>query len=510
MSRSDARTVLLIQPRMGFSGAVIRHAPLSLVYAAAGAVQRGHRVELLDLRLARWDWREVLRARLGRGDVMLVGLSVMSGIPVVNSVEVSSVARREFGLPVVWGGPHPTVAAEEILQEQAADFAVRGYGSAALADLADYLAGGGGPLAEVPGLSYRDAGGTVHNPRPKCFERLHYTEVPYQLIDPNIEKYIASGEDRAFPIYTSLGCHGGCSFCISPLLYRGFKQHWVPLDPAEVHEHMAHLRQRWGVNYFYLYDDDSFVKPEHILGIMKRAAVDHPETRWGFRGIRIDRILDLSDEDIRLLVRCGGHMMHIGVESGSDNVLRILNKRITVEQSLEANRRLAGFEEVVAAYNWIMAVPGETFEDLLETRDLMYQLAEDNPRCIYFHPNRFIPLPGTRLFKTAVEHGFEQPRSQAEWAKLDNELTFSSPWLDERSNKLIDLLQLATYFLDGRDEVVRKMMPTMYWPFLVSRAAYRPLLDLRLKNAWSGGLVEMRMLSAAKLLARGYWAVKGD
>lgn len=505
----ERTTILLVQPRMGFWGHVIRHVPLSLLHAAAGPVQRGLRVELMDLRLLSRRWRPLLRRRLARGDILLVGLSVMSGIPVANAVEVSVLARDEFGVPVVWGGPHPTVAPEEVLEEGAADYVVRGYGSVALADLAEHLLDRGPPLASIKGLSHGRAGELVHNPTAPCFEEVHPSSLPYELLDPNIERYVVSGEDRVFPIYASHGCHGACSFCISTVLYRGFEQHWQPVSASDVLDQIETLRQRWGINYFYFYDDDSLVDPGHLLQILQAAVRRHPTIRFGFRGMRVDRVLALTDQQLRMISRSGGHMLHMGVETGSDRVLRILNKRITVDQTVEVNRRLVAHPGLRAAYNWMLAVPGEQMEDLLQTRDLMVRLVRDNPHCIYFHPNRFIPLPGTRLFARALELGFRRPGSLAQWARLDNEFALSSPWLDEEANRFVDLLQLASYFLDDRAEAVRQMKPGLDLPYRAIRAAYRPLLDLRLRNAWSSHLVEMRLMLATKRAARAWWEAVG-
>ena len=505
MSRAQPATLLLIQPRLGFWGRVIRYVPLSLLHVAAEPARRGMAVELMDLRLLSRSWRLTLRRRLAQGDVLLVGLSVMSGIPVANAVEVSRVARQEFGLPVVWGGPHPTVAPEEVLEEGAADYVVRGYGSAALADLAGHLCGQGPPLAAIAGLSYGRGEQMVHNPTVTCFEELDPCALPYELLDPQIERYVVSGQDRVFPIYSSHGCKGACSFCISTVLYRGFQQRWRPVPAPRVLAQMELLRRRWGINYFYFYDDDSLVEPGHALELLEAAAAQHPGARFGFRGMRVDRVLALSDRDLGRLSGCGGHMLHLGLESGSDRVLRLLNKRITVAQIVEVNRRLAAHPRLKAAYNWMLAVPGEQLEDLLLTRDLMLRLVQENPRCLYFHPNRFIPLPGTRLFGRAVEMGFRRPTTLARWARLDNEFSLSSPWLDAEANRMVELLQLSSYFLDDRAELVRQFRPGLHLPYSVIRAAYRPLLDLRLRHGWSGHLREMRLLLAAKQLARAWW-----
>lgn len=504
MARS---TVLLIQPRLGFSGHLIRHAPLSLVYAATETVERGYNVELLDLRLLRGDWHLRLRRRLARGDVLLVGLSAMTGIPLASASLASRVARRA-GVPVVWGGPHPTVAPLEVLREGVADFVVRGYGSRALADLSDHLAGRPVLLDSVPGLAWLEGEELKQNPSAAHFERLHHRRLPYHLLDATIEKYVGSGVDRNFPLYTSHGCAGRCTFCISALLYRGFPRAWEPVPEAEVLDHIALLRRRWGINYFYLYDDDALVQPGHLLGVLQAAARTTGGLRFGFRGMRVDRLLRLKQEELALLARAGGHMLHVGVESGSDRVLEWLGKGIRAEQSVELNRRLAAVPGLMAAYNWLLAVPGERMEDLRQTRDLMLLLPRDNPRCIYFHPNRFIPLPGTPLYQRALDHGLEPPRSLAGWARLDNERAFRSPWLSPREDAFIDVLQLASYFLDGREAVLPRVAARQ--AFTAARALYRPMLLRRLRHEWTRHLWEMRALTGIKRAARAWWWLGGQ
>lgn len=230
---------LLIYPRLGTMDALVTDIPLSLIYAASDSVKRGYAVKVVDLRIEREDWREVLAPYLQQG-VKLVGISVMTGRPLVNSRDISQFVREVAPkTKIIWGGPHPTVVPDTI-KETYIDYLGRGYGSELLASLLDLLSGKRDDM-EIPGLSYKQADGTpVHIPRPSTFETLSYKDLPYQLIDVNHPGYVRSyNNQRIFPIFTSIGCPYKCNFCVSPAVYREINgAKWRPLENEEVINHI--------------------------------------------------------------------------------------------------------------------------------------------------------------------------------------------------------------------------------------------------------------------------------
>jgi len=80
--------VIMIFPMQGFSGTYVRHAPLSLLYASAGLVKHGYDIKILDTRLHMGDWQERLRQMIVEAPTLAVGISVMSGRPIRNAIDI--------------------------------------------------------------------------------------------------------------------------------------------------------------------------------------------------------------------------------------------------------------------------------------------------------------------------------------------------------------------------------------------------------------------------------------
>jgi anaerobic magnesium-protoporphyrin IX monomethyl ester cyclase len=149
MENINSKRILLIYPRAGASGELVRHMPLSILYAAADCIKNGFCVDILDLRIRPRDWKEKILSAI-KPDTFLVGLSVLSGVPVKSASEASAFIKKEFAhLKIVWGGAHACFNSRQILENPDVDFAVSGYGSASLYRLAEYLSKGGDKISRI-------------------------------------------------------------------------------------------------------------------------------------------------------------------------------------------------------------------------------------------------------------------------------------------------------------------------------------------------------------------------
>ena len=101
--------------------------PLSLIYAAADSVKNGFDVKIIDLRLAGENWQKYVDDALQNG-CTLVGFSVMTGNPISTSLRVSSYIKEKYNIPIVWGGPHPTILPEQTLSNPLVDYIIRDWG----------------------------------------------------------------------------------------------------------------------------------------------------------------------------------------------------------------------------------------------------------------------------------------------------------------------------------------------------------------------------------------------
>lgn len=501
--------VLLIYPKLGSMDSMVMDLPLSVIYAAAQSVKQGYKVRILDLRVVNEDWKKEVQAALDKG-VLLAGVSVMTGMPLKHAREVSTFIKDNSpDTKTVWGGPHATVLPETI-NEPYLDYLIRGYGSNSLAALIKVLKSKKQDLSKIKGLSYKKNGKAVHNPRSCEHEMIHYTELPYHLVDMNSPSYVRTySNQRMFPLFSSIGCPYRCSFCVHPAIYKvinGAK--WKPYPDDEVVGHIEYVKKTHGASHIVIMDDTTFPDLKRMRRLFNMIVERDLDVTLEFRGARINEIDRMDDDFLDLMVRAGGRFMMVGAESGSDYVLKSFGKGITRKQILRCNRKLARYPQLVVYYNFIYGTPGETYEHLLETKDMALQLIKDNPNAYMGFGGDWKPIPGTKTLDIAVkECGYKTPESIDDWIKIDSsdvEKKICHPWYSRRHNNLIKLMQVTSFVID--DKIIKESAGNTQPLFRVLRTMsriYRPMAMFRLKTNFHHFLVEYKAWQIlAKILPR--------
>lgn len=474
----------MIQPRTSLTGAFIRLLPLGLLYASSKVVKAGLPVHILDARISH-SWERDLD-RLINDNTVIVGISVMSGISIMESIKISRYIKRNYPkIKIVWGGPHPTFSPGDILQELSVDFIVRGYGVEPFYQLVQHIIDSKDalPLEAINGISWRDMNGNIrHNRYTNAFEFIDYRDIPYHLIKSFSDYKHVENNEIIFSMYSVMGCPYKCAFCSSPVYYSEIKKKWEPYSVEEVVAHIKMVKERYGATFIYFIDDDSFVDLKHVENIIDEIGYNNIQIKLGFRGARINEILRMSDSFLKKLADVGTNTMHIGVESGSDRLLKLMKKNITVAQIIEANRRLAQHPEIKIFYNFIVGYPTETMEETKMTRDLILKLIADNPSCLVVPLNKPRPLPGTNLYELAIEHGYVPPKNLDEWGRYDVEsYNYNPEWLSKEHNKFIRMMFLCMYFVDDK---IFKLSIEQSFKFILLRVLallYKPIASFRFK-----------------------------
>lgn len=487
------KRILLIYPEMGMSGAYVRHLPLSLLYAAVDSLKAGFAIDIVDARLCPDSWQEEIRKAIG-SDTILAGVSVITGTAVSSALKITRWLKQSYpSLSTLWGGPHANFNPENILTEQSVDYVISGYGSRPLAELASAIASASAQVPAISGLTFRDPAddAIVTLPPAPLFEYHDFRDIPYHLVEPFMDQYgQLDRSERVFPLYSTLGCPYNCTFCSSPRLYRDIPKKYEMIPPQEVADHIEHLVSRYHATYIYFIDDDSFVDLSHVEAIIDEIEKRRLTVKLGFRGARIDEITRMDDGYLSRLARRGTDILHIGAESGSQRMLDLMGKNLTVEEIIGVNRKLAKHPEIKAAYNWIIGLPGETIEDLAATRALVLQIVKDNPSAIIFPPNKYRPLPGTRLYPEAVAHGYVPPGSQDAWGNVEVEGDFIPPWYSPRFAATVNMMQVAAYFIDRKFFTLSTGSRIKDLLLRIASCLYRPLAMLRYRYGITALLIE--------------------
>ena len=343
--------------------------PLGLLYIAAVLRQAGHDVFFLDGVEAREEdfIATIRREQIGFVGLLMMGYGWATGQPFLTALKE---ACPDIHLSV--GGPWPDLRQRECLQENAAvDTAAAGDGetiSLALVEALDART----PLADVRGIAWRDGDAIVVNPDAELIYDLDSLPHPARdLVD--LRRYSpAIGHYHRLPCTTMIGqrgCRHKCIFCHTNTWMR----HGERYRSAEgVVNEMEELQGRYGVRDILFWDNNITESREVIYDRCEEIIRRDLGVIWS-GNTRCDTIdLDMA----RLMRRAGCWKLLIGIESGSQRSLDVLEKGETLEQ-LErgvAACRQAGIR-VFATF--IFGVPGETYEEGLKTIEFANKLNAD-------------------------------------------------------------------------------------------------------------------------------------
>jgi radical SAM superfamily enzyme YgiQ (UPF0313 family) len=364
--------------------------PLGLLYLAGYLEEfTAHHVEVIDAQVDELSY-QVLEMEVARRSPDVVGLTAMT-FTLIDVIETARLVKRiNPATPVVLGGPHVHLYPKETLDIPEVDYLVLGEGEVAFAELLERLADPVG-LAQVRGIAFKDQGETVITGPRDLTTTLDALPFPARHLTPY--RHYSSVIARRSPIttmFTSRGCPYQCIFCDRPHLGKRFRARSA-MNVVDEMEACVNL----GIREFLLYDDTFTIQRQRVLDVCDEIVRRKLDIGWDIRA----RVNTVDGEMLQKLRQANCERIHYGVEAGTDRVLRILQKDITLEQAREAFRltKKAGISTL--AY-FMIGAPTETREEILETIRFAESLGPD-----FVHITILTPFPGTKLYLMGLEQG---------------------------------------------------------------------------------------------------------
>jgi hypothetical protein len=191
-------------------------------------------------------------------------------------------------------------------------------------------------------------------------------------------------------IHSKLGCHyrlktGGCNFC---------SRHFEKFDstcPTSLIALLKKLHSKYNVNFFWD-SSDTFFNTNHDLEEYCKAGL--PELPIEL--LIFSRLNNINDKTAYLLKKCNVRSVIVGVESGSNRILRIAKKNLTVNQIYRSIDLLNKYEISVIPCLTI-GHPSETIFEIEKTNNLAHNLA-NNYLIDGFSCSPIMPIPGSFYF----------------------------------------------------------------------------------------------------------------
>lgn len=354
-----------------------RRFPLSLM-AIGAALPDGVAWEIVDGNRPTVDPLAEVSARIEgaratRDPVQAVAVTVMPGPQLVSGVAFSrALKRRHPDVPIVWGGNFASLYPAPVLRSPYVDWAVRGQGEATFVELLDVIAGRRAP-ATVAGLAFRDDTGMHHlgaeRPRrgPNELPPPAYHKIP---VDDYLHPTFLG--QRSGVYQASIGCPHGCKFCgVISVFGRWEKQE----SPERTERHLRMLVEQHGMDSVHFYDNNFFLTEDHARELAGR--LESLGIRWWCEA-RVDTLTRFSDDTWRRLRRAGLTMVFCGAESGSDAVLKKMNKGTTTAQILEVAAR-SREHGIIPEFSFVFGDPDDPMVETESTIAFVRRLKAVNP-----------------------------------------------------------------------------------------------------------------------------------
>jgi len=325
--------------------------PLGLASVATTTRKAGHDVAMADLMVEK-DMRSVLKEAIEGFRPEIIGISVRN-IDDQNMEnprflldpvkEIVSGCQSLSEATIVLGGAGYSIFPESALSFLGADMGIQGEGEVVFPDLIERLERGAS-LSGLPGLYLPGHGLQCKRMFAKNLDTL-------PLPDTDLLSSPSQKEELWMPVQTRRGCPLNCSYCSTGTIEgRVLRRH----SPEAIVQWIARWREA-GVHQFYFVDNTFNLPPSHAKEICRKL-IDHGlNTRWW--SILYPKHVD--KELVGLMARAGCEQVSMGFESGSERILKNMNKRFTLKEVRQISEMLS--EHGIRRMGFLLlGSPGET------------------------------------------------------------------------------------------------------------------------------------------------------
>jgi anaerobic magnesium-protoporphyrin IX monomethyl ester cyclase len=405
-----SRPIVLYNPR-----GEGHHLPLGLVQV--GSMTPDDRVVIIDGRV---ELAPEARVVEHCADALCLGVSVLSGAPILDALRVSRAAKaRNPRLPVIWGGWHPSLMPEQCLASEVVDACVVGQGERTIATLVAALHQGRS-FAEIPGVVWKRDDEIVRNaPRP-CEDMNNFRAADFGLLD--LERYFRSRGVRRLDYCSS---EGGPLECVDPEVHQ---PRWSGLDPARVVSELRGHVDRYRLDELLFSDGDFFGDLPRTEAICRGLIEAGVRARWSGAG-RADPLRRLTDEQLRLMRASGCRKVTVGAEIDRATLHKEdMKAPASVDDVLEAAEKLhrAG----IGARFWFVAgapkEPKDRLARIYRTAKAIREIDGEFETPIFF----YTPYPQTSLAHPMAAPSLMTPRTLEDWGRVDLDHSIGS-WISE-------------------------------------------------------------------------------
>lgn len=368
--------------------------PICLSYAA-GALEKSHEIRLIDAQARNWSIDDVLKDFISfKPDLLVVDTNFSS---LDNDIKVVNQIKEATGVLSVMVGPPTSQYFDKILH-LGVDIVVRYEYDITLVELSHVIESSGN-LCDVKGISYNENRIIINNDDRKFTNSEDLDNIPFvskvYKDHFNIKDYFLSSSFYPMvQIFTGRGCPNRCAFCSWPKTLMGTKYRYRSVDNV-LDEFEYIVKELPEVNEIFIEDDTFTVNKKRVLDFCRKYVQNNLNIAWS-----CNARATLDYETMKEMKRANCRLLICGYESGSDEILKNINKGITVNQikSFAKNARKAG---LLVHGDFIIGLPGDTKETIEMTKKVIREVKPDILQVLIPQP-----IPGTDLYDWCKNKGF--------------------------------------------------------------------------------------------------------
>ncbi|MFI5155568.1 MAG: B12-binding domain-containing radical SAM protein [Chitinophagales bacterium] len=396
-----------------------------------------------------------IRSYLKTGEFKYIGFTVMPGPQLKQAVPYAKQIKEEFPETImIWGGYFPTNQYEVVLKSGYVDFVINGPGDHAFPNLLHALEHGQ-PYELIKNLIYTFKGKAIRTGKEDLIDQDKLPPLPYERLNRfySIDKYLGRTYlgNRTLAYHSSIGCPFTCSFCAVVPTYEA---RWKAKPASQVYRDIKMIKEKWGADAIEFHDNNFFVSEKRTIEF---ANLIKPEKMnwWGMA--RIDTMDKFKNESLARIREAGCKIIFFGAESGSDKILKQLDKggTQTGDQISSFAERLKAFD-IIPEYSFVLGTPAPTPEEVMEQIEFDVQFIKKikkiNPKTeIVLYTYSPVPTPGSELYNQVLATGFEFPNKledwiTPQWERFDLRKNPLTPWLKP---EMIDRIRDFETVLNG-------------------------------------------------------------
>jgi radical SAM superfamily enzyme YgiQ (UPF0313 family) len=201
----------------------------------------------------------------------------------------------------------------------------------------------------------------------------------------------------------SRGCPFSCYFCAAPQKTVQFR------SGKNVRDELILLRKEYNIEGFSVVDDNSIINKRRVSNICE--AISDLGLKW----TTLSRVDTVDKNTLEKMRNAGCIEIAFGVESGSEKILGSMNKKIS-KQQIKTAIRMADSVGIAVKIFLIHGFPGENLDTTLETLSLLEEIKPMIHRVSLF---RFVPLPGSYVYRNRNKFRLNINDEESEYSSID-------------------------------------------------------------------------------------------